>query len=146
MPQFRPVITSNIIYDYCKGYCDKIYQLDLLEHLSQDYKSTSNVKPTAKRILIVSTNDNILVLAYWNLLYRSRMSYDESFKYFKLNASIELNNAFDGNLRTILYPYRGVYDKSTPPTLLRESITRTVDTLLLARPEGWANEWLSTSN
>jgi hypothetical protein len=103
MPQFRPVITSNIIYYYCKGYCDEIYQLDVLEHLSQDCKSTT--KPTPRRILIVSTNDNILVLAYWNLLYRSGMSYDESFKYFKQNASIELNNAFACNSRTILYPY-----------------------------------------
>ena len=103
MPQFRPVITSNIIYNYCKGYCDEIYQLDILELLKQHSKPTA--KPTPRRILIVSTNDNILVLAYWNLLYRSGMSYDESFKYFKQNASIELNNAFDGNTRTILYPY-----------------------------------------
>ena len=135
MLQFRPVITSNIIYNYCKGYCDEIYQLDILESLKQHSKPTT--KPTPLRILIVSTNDNILVLAYWNLLYRSGMSYrlywvtspvqryclyiifrptrgglkikfrwyDESFKYFKQNASIELNNAFDVNSRTILYPY-----------------------------------------
>ena len=129
MPQFRPVVTSNVIYNYCKCYCDEIYQLDVLEHLPQDCKSTakrtaesqllvhsllsvperevrvmdsrSSVgvydKPAPRDILIVSTNDNILVLAYWNLLYRSGMSYDESFKYFKQNASLELNNAFAGN-------------------------------------------------
>lgn len=111
MPKFRPVITGNIDYNYIKDYCDKIYQIDILEKLPN---------PTAvKRVLITSTNDTILVLAYWNLLYRNGMTYDAAFKYFKQNTSVEFNNAFTCNAKTILYPFITPRDKIIETQLAR---------------------------
>lgn len=114
MPKFRPVITSNIIYDYCNGFCDRLYQLDILKEIE-----TQAVPTPVKRILITSTNDNILTIVYWNLLYRNGMTYDESFKHFKHAASIEFNNAFDTNSRTILYPFITRRDKIIETQLAR---------------------------
>lgn len=111
MPKFRPVITGNIDYNYIKDYCDKIYQIDILEKLPNPM--------VVKRVLITSTNDNILALAYWNLLYRTGLSYDDAFKYFKQNTSVELNYEFTCNAKTILYPFITPRDKIIETQLAR---------------------------
>lgn len=100
MPKFRPVITNNIIVYDSKN----VYQLDIL-----DYIPRSLNKP--KRILIVSTDDIILVTAYWNLLYRSGMSYDDSSNFFNKNVSSGLKNTFSNVKQHISYSYNTPREK-----------------------------------
>jgi hypothetical protein len=94
IPSFRPIITNNIIVNYSED----IYQVDILQYINPKLNN-------AKQILIASTDNRTLVVAYWNLLYRSGMPYDDSFKYFKTHVLPELNNAFDSVSQTILYPF-----------------------------------------
>lgn len=89
MPKFRPIITSNIISNDNQFNDSNVFQVDILDYIPQ-YLYNTNSSP--KRILIVSTNDKLLVFAYWNLLYRSGMPYNEAIQYFKENTSIALKN------------------------------------------------------
>ena len=94
IPTFRPVITDSIIVNYAED----IYQVDIAKYLIPKLNNP-------KRVLIVSTDNRTLVVTYWNLLYRSGMPYDNSFKYFKEHVSPELNNTFDSVSQSILYPF-----------------------------------------